>query len=111
MHLREYPVNPLPPRLTRPRIRRERRWVLALHLERDRGELLQKPYGDERHLVVSELQKQAASGLHVAEMNGTDLLSKADPRSSVEREEDEVVGEEVLLQALVQETVRIELFR
>ena len=65
----------------------------------------------ERDLVVSELQFVRQLSSLEAGKRITCLLSEADARSGVEREEDERVGREVLGRAPVEEAVRVEFLR
>ena len=91
MRLRPKLLDTLPPRSTLPLLRRTRRRGLALHVHLNRLKALQQADHEERHLVVGE------------------LLPEADARASVEGEEDERVGGEVFVEAVVEEAVGVEL--
>ena len=91
--------------------------------ERDGREALQEADEHERDLVVCELRVEInvsaarkenedwwgeSCGDAVAGDAATHLLTETDTRPGVEREEDERVGHEVLLHALVDEPLRVE---
>lgn len=81
-----------PPISCRPR---GRRFCLRIriHIQSNRLECLHNSSNDDRCLVIRE------------------LLSKADPWSSIERQEYERIRNEIFLNPIIQESVRIELVR
>lgn len=66
---------------------------LRIKVKLHRLEILQQPNKEEGHLIVGK------------------LLPKTDARAGVEREEDEGIGGEVFVNAIVEEAVRVEFFR
>lgn len=76
-----------------PLSRRARARRLGLDIEFNRLDVLEEAYKEERHLVVRE------------------LLPETDAWSCVEREEDEGVGNEVFVKALIDEAIGVELLR
>ena len=85
-------LDSLPPISCRPRGRRFRLRI-RVHIQPNPLERLYNSSNGSRRLVVCE------------------LLSKANPRSSIERQEYEWIRDEILLNPIIQEPVRIELVR
>jgi len=92
MRLHPNLLDRLPPARRPPRNGRLSFWV-GIHVQRDRLERLRDPRNDNGRFVVGE------------------LLAKTDARASVEGKENERVGNEVSLDAVIEESIGIEFVR
>ena len=79
---------------------------MSISVKLNRQEVLEQANKHKRHLIVCELPAVSAEDT-VEFVKKTDLLSKADPRAGVERNEYERIVGEVLLCAVVEEAVWI----
>ena len=103
-------INAFPARSKFELLRRQRAGREGVELERDRWETLHETDKHEWHLIVGILTAIISLEQIGNNEKWTNLLAKTNTRACIERQEDERVLDQIFLDTLIEETVRIKLF-